>query len=323
MQAISAPTPSNSNSTKGQNNSETHADRPTELRYEAEAIKDIHAVALRIVEHSFPIEFVLAGELAQMETFAIPRIAKLLHRTRQYEDEGVKRLDDTKATMYSIFTKPAGHKDREQMITHLNWVHSHYDIHNDDNIYTLIRMFLHPIEWIEKWGRRPLNENEKQALAGELNVIAKQMKIENMPVNYKAMQAWQQKYREQNQTYHPDNLAVSEGMIRAIEQHFPRVIRPLIKPTVLTLLDNETLIEALGFKAPSLLTKALVKTGITSWKYASRLYNPWSHRKFSNGWFVNYYPSYANEPGGFNLCKVGPKKLLTARDKQEIRCPFH
>jgi hypothetical protein len=61
MQAISAPTPSNSNSTKGQNNSETHADRPTELRYEAEAIKDIHAVALRIVEHSFPIEFVLAG----------------------------------------------------------------------------------------------------------------------------------------------------------------------------------------------------------------------------------------------------------------------
>ena len=281
-------------------------------------------ISQNIVEHDFPLEFVLAGELAQMETFAIPRISKLLHRTRQYESEGLKRLDDTKATMYGIFSNDPKSIERKQMVEHLNWVHSHYDIHNDDNIYTLIRMFLHPIEWIEKWGRRPLNVTEKNALAEELLRISREMQIEDMPKTYEEMMTWQDSYRAEYQAYHPDNLAVSEGMINGIKQHFPAPFRPLVKQVVLVLLDNDMLVQALGYKSPGRVSKGFVNLMLKSWKQISRWHNPWQEKKFSDGWFLNYYPSYegAEYPNGFELNKLGPKKLLAAREKNG-GCPFH
>lgn len=286
--------------------------------------QDSFSVSQTIMEHSFPIEFVLAGELAQMETFAIPRISSLLHRTRQYEHEGLKRLDDTKATVYGIFSNEPESRDRKQMVEHLNWVHSHYDIHNDDNIYTLIRMFMHPIEWIEKWGRRALSTQEKEALVSELVRISGEMNIHDMPTSYDAMRAWQDQYRMKHQHYHSDNLAVSEGMMEGIRQHFPRWLRPFIKPTVLVLLDNEALLEALGYKQPGLITKGIVHAGLRAWKLLSKIYNPWRNAKFSEGWFLSYFPSYEGDeyPNGFELCKLGPKKLLAARDKRGA-CPFH
>jgi len=285
---------------------------------------ETYRIAEHIAEHGFPLEFLLAGELAQMETFAIPRISRLLHRTRQYENEGLKRLDDTKATMYGIFSNPPESAARKQMVAHLNWVHSHYDIHNDDNIYTLIRMFLHPIEWIDKWGRRALNETEKEALASELERIAEEMQIQNMPRGYHAMDAWQKTYRAENQRFHPDNQAVARGMIEGIKHHFPASLRPLVEPMVLVLLDNEQLVAALGFKPPGKLSRAWVHTLVRVWKHLSRYYNPWETKKFSEGWFMGYYPSYngADYPNGFDYCKMGPKKLIHARNKTG-RCPFH
>jgi hypothetical protein len=316
MQAISAHPDNAKSPLVATHHAKIHGDKKSE-------VDRSHAITSRIVEHDFPVEFVLAGELAQMETFAIPRISKLLHRTRQYEDDGVKRLDDTKATLYEIFTQPAGHEAREKMVSHLNWVHSHYDIDNDDNIYTLIRMFLNPIEWIEKWGRRPLSSSEKQALADELNVIAQQMNIRDMPKTIEAMDHWQQDYRAENERFHADNAAVAGGMMQAIELHFPKLLRHLVKPTILALLDNDPLLVALGYTPPSRISKVLVKGGLASWRLASRIYNPWAHKRFSDGWFVNYYPSYADDHDGFSLCKVGPKKLLAARDKKASGCPFH
>lgn len=273
----------------------------------------------RIVEHSFPIEFILAGELAQFDTFAIPSISALLHRTRQYENHGLKRLDDTKANLYGIFLNPEGSQQRQTFIDHLNWVHSHYKISNEDNIYTLLRMFLYPIEWIEQRGWRSLSTEEKDALALELIKIGHAMQITDIPESYAAMQRWQQHYRQQQERYHPDNEAVAKGMMAGVQDHFPRWMRGWIKHAVLVCLKDDQLVQALGFKVPGKLSRISVAVILKSWNLFRRVYNPWRRKKFSNGWFVNYYPSYQ---GKFSYAKMGPEKLLAARDKKG-GCPFH
>ena len=272
-----------------------------------------------IVEHTFPVEFIIAGELAQFETFAIPSISKLLHRTRQYEEHGLKRLDDTKANLYGIFLNPEGSTERQKMIDHLNWVHSHYTISNEDNIYTLLRLYFFPIEWIEKHGSRSLTSNEKSALVTELLKTGEAMNISDLPRTYDAMKIWQRSYRQQHESYHEDNAAVAQGMMEGLQAHFPQWTRGMVRSGIIALLRDKELLKSLGFKPANWFSKTCVNLGISLWKNYSRIHKPWRRKKFSDGWFVNYYPSYQ---GAFSYCKMGPDKLLNARQKQG-GCPFH
>lgn len=274
-----------------------------------------------IIEHEFPLEFLLAGELAQFETFISPSISSLLHRTRQYEEAGLKRLDDTKATMYGIFKYAPGAHEREQMLNHLNWVHSHYAISNEDNIYTLLRMFMHPIEWIDKWSRRKLTPQERQALLETMLQLALDMNIQDMPQSYEAIQQWLKAYRKHHTGFAEANQQVARGMMKGLEQHFPRLMRPVIKPCVLVLLDDNETLSLLGYQRPGVISKVLVHGSLKAWKLYSKLFRPWKNSAFTESWFVNYFPSYAQE-GGFSMCKLGPRKLVSARHKKGT-CPFH
>ena len=214
---------------------------------------------LNIVEHEFPLEFLIAGELAQFETFAIPSMSKLLHRTRQYEEDGLKRLDDTRATVYDIFTKPSGHPERERMLTHLNWVHSHYTISNDDNLYTILRTFFHPIEWIEKHGWRKLTRDELEAMKVEMLLVGRSMNIEFPSEDIEALRTWQNKYRAEHQVHAADNQYVAEGTVRALQEHVPKGFKKLVGRLVPAFLYDTKLITALGLKQPSKLDRVLGK----------------------------------------------------------------
>ena len=278
---------------------------------------------LKIIEHDFPIEFFIAGELAQLETFAIPSISKLLHHTKQYELEGVKRLDDTKATLYGIFLAPEGDKARETMIEHLNWVHSHYTISNDDNVYTLLRLFFYPIEWINSRAWRKLTSKEINIMTRELIKIGNAMHIELPSADFSKLDAWQRNYRKKHQRYDVTNQAVCDGTLKALTSHFPQWSRGII-PTVISALLNDTqLIKALGMNPARAGSKICVGTLLLIWKLLNKVYRPWKTRKFSQGWLATYYPSY----GAINTkqvpcCSLGPRKLINHRNKTQ-GCPFH
>lgn len=276
--------------------------------------------AIKLIEHEFPLEFLIAGELAQFETYAIPSMSALLHQTGLYEQDGLKRLDDTRATMYAIFTNPEGSEKRNTTIEHLNWIHSHYDISNDDYLYTILRMFIRPLEWIEKWGWRQLSQQEIQALTVEMIKIGKAMGIVFKSEDFSELYQWQANYRAKHQVFAQTNQYVALGTIDAIQQHFPRWMHTHIKNWVCVFLDDEALLDALGLSTPSPLKKKLYELPLIGWKWLNRLYRPWKKRPFSNGWLANYYPSYEN--GELNCCTMGPRKLIKHRN-QRSGCPFH
>ncbi|MDX1757069.1 MAG: hypothetical protein R3175_13490 [Marinobacter sp.] len=273
----------------------------------------------RIADHDFPLEFLIAGELAQFQTYAIPSISRLLHRTAQYEQDGLKRLDDTRATMTVIFSNPEGSAKRQAMIQHLNWIHGHYTISNEDSLYTLLRLFLNPVEWIQRWGWRALSQEELDLLVAELVSVGKAMNIQFQDETFEGLNRWQQAYRAEREHYHPDNQAVALGTIHGLKAYFPRWLRPLVPTLVSALLEDKDLLRHLGLTPASRFQQATVSSLLGLWRWGSKVYRPWERRPFSEGWLANRYPSY--QDNRLSLCQLGPRKLVRRRNARS-GCPF-
>ena len=113
----------------------------------------------------FPWDYVQGTGIAFMRDYGIPSIAALLDRTREFEDHGVKRYDDTiligdEATLDGI-DSPRSHA----ALRRLNRIHGHYDIPNDELAYVLATTIVGPVRWIEAYGWRPLDPHELVAIA--------------------------------------------------------------------------------------------------------------------------------------------------------------
>ena len=57
------------------------------------------AIFKQLLLREFPMEFLLAAEIAQLRTFTFPRGTGLLHATGEFEKHSLKRLDDTRAIL--------------------------------------------------------------------------------------------------------------------------------------------------------------------------------------------------------------------------------
>ena len=179
------------------------------------------AIVTYLADHDAPLDYLIAGELAQIQTFGIPSISKLLHRTKQYEEHGVKRLDDTRAILTECMMESVQSPRGAHMVKHLNWIHSHYEISNDDYLYTLALFIVEPIRWMESFGYRKLNEKEKTAIYLAFKSLGEAMNIEDIPVSLEAFYIWYHDYRQQHLNYHEDNKKVTDGLIESVKDMFP------------------------------------------------------------------------------------------------------
>ena len=258
-----------------------------------------------------PIDFLLAGELAQIQTFGIPSISRILHNTRLYERQGTKRLDDTRAILTECMTDTVHSERGQAMVERLNFIHSHYDIRNEDYLYTLALFMVEPVRWCRTFGYRPLTEAEKQALYLEFRDLGRAMNIDNIPGDYAAMERWYQSYRAEHLACDPANGAVTEGLIEGMVGMFPRRLQPLLRPllrrAVLVLINDDALLQVLGIKPPARTTRwlifAMMKMRAASMKYL----NIWQLRPFEGSFIQRYYASY---PGGYQTQCLGPEKII-------------
>ena len=109
-----------------------------------------HDEILRLTARfEFPWDYSQGTGIAFMRDYGIPSIAELLDRTREFEDHGVKRYDDTlligeEATLDGI-DSPRSHA----ALRRLNRIHGHYDIPHDELAYVLATTIVGPVRWIE------------------------------------------------------------------------------------------------------------------------------------------------------------------------------
>jgi hypothetical protein len=271
-----------------------------------------------LANHDAPLDYLISGELAQIQTFGIPSISKLLQRTKQYQNNGLKRLDDTRAILTECMTDSVQSQRGQHMIKHLNWIHSHYEISNDDYLYTLALFIFEPDRWMETFGYRTLTSREKYAGYLAFKSLGQAMKIKNIPDSRDEFESWYQDYRQQHLVYHPDNKKVTDGLIDGMKEMFPFLLRPLVRPVMLTLINDAELLAATGQKAPSKLIQSCIRGLMKLRKWSQVYFNPWQQQSFETSYLGQHYKSY---PTGYQNSVLGPEKIVA--NATSNGCPFH
>lgn len=256
----------------------------------------------------FPLEILLAMELAQLRTFSIPSISTILHATREYECRGVKRLDDTRAIMIEIFRYPKGSQEQQEMIEHLNAIHGLYCISNDDYLYVLTTFMFDPGLFIERFAFRKLRAHEWDAFFYLYKDLGERMGIQNIPPTREDMWAWRCAYEDENQRYHAANEAVARGFLSSVREVLPRPLRPLGERLPLALMNDERLLQSLGLTRPSKAWETLVVRSLQQTRRASRYINPFESKGVEH--WPAIYEHYTTYPDGYERLQLGPARVL-------------
>jgi hypothetical protein len=275
------------------------------------------AIVKYLANHDAPLDYLISGELAQIQTFGIPSISKLLHRTKQYQNNSLKRLDDTRAILTECMADSVQSDRGQHMVKHLNWIHSHYEISNDDYLYTLALFIVEPARWMETFGYRPLTEREKYAGYLAFRSLGQAMGITDIPESRDEFVAWYQDYRNQHLSYHPDNKKVTDDLIDGMKEMFPFFIKPLIRPVILTLINDPDLLVATEQTAPPRFIQTIIKGFMRVRKLSQKYINPWQKKSFETSYLGQHYKTY---PEGYQNSVLGPEKIVK---NSTSGCPFH
>jgi hypothetical protein len=136
-------------------------------------IDEAQWITHQFFQYEMPALARFSTAFALFRTYGIDSIAEILLqypppcaanavRTSQLADRtvGGKRYADT-AILISEFTTNAFDSDRHALaLARVNWLHSHYNIRNDDLLYTLSVFVTCPTRWLERYDWRPLSSLE-------------------------------------------------------------------------------------------------------------------------------------------------------------------
>jgi len=168
---------------------------------------------------------------ALFKTYGIPSISGLLATTKELSSQETvsKRYADTEILIATFVGCPisgfldpsfaANNKGQDAQpaedpramiaLARVNWLHSQYNISNDDFLYTLSLFVNEPIVWAERYGWRPLSPLERHAFYIYWVEIGKRMGIQDIPKSMEELMLWSKEYEGKCMVPDPINAEVA------------------------------------------------------------------------------------------------------------------
>jgi len=269
---------------------------------------------VEIVRLSYYYEFtwdtVRSLELAFLRTFAVPSIARLLAATQEFERAPQKRYDDTDLILSEILENGYDSERGRQALRRMNRIHSQFNISNDDMLYVLSTFVIEPYRWNQRFGYRPLCENEKIAMHAFWFELGKRMNIREVPATFEALRAFNRQYEEERFGYCEGGHQVANYMIRLfLSWYLPRWAFPLGRPFLLAILD-EPLLRALGLPRSPDVAQWLAENTLKMRAWLLRFWPPRKRPKYRTQRKIRTYPD------GYEVGELGAYPM---RDEVEAR----
>lgn len=250
--------------------------------------------------HEFPWDYTQGTGIAFLRDYGVPSIARLLDRTRQFEDHGVKRYDDTLLFAEEASVEGLDSPRSHASVRRLNRIHGHYEIPNDEFRYVLATTIVGPVRWIEQYGWRDLDPVETRALANFTTRFGTLMGIKDLPTTYDGYLELLTSYERDHFEFDPANRRVTEATLRIAQQTAPPPLRPVVRRVTIALMD-EPLRTALGVpRQPTWFVRA-VSSGL---RLRGRLLRWAPPRRTAH----HHRPS--SYPQGYRLGDLGPASML-------------
>jgi hypothetical protein len=262
----------------------------------------------------FPVEFLLAAEVAQLRSFTFPHGTRLLHAAGEFEKHSLKRLDDTRAILYEMGRDSFYSPRAEKMAGHLNQIHGFYKIPNDEYLHTLSTFIFDPWEFINRYGWRKLTRNEELCIYNIYYRMGELMNIKDIPGSFEEYWQWKLAYEAEHQAYAEANHQVAGGLIIGIKKLLPAVLSPFVLPFVLSLIDQR-FAELLGYRYPNRLVRGFFQGFMWCRRLVTRYFTLWDVLDFE----TVFFGTFKSYPNGYNPLKLGPTKLIKRMEAREAK----
>ncbi|WP_329787114.1 oxygenase MpaB family protein [Lentzea sp. DG1S-22] len=197
----------------------------------------------------FPWDYQKALEMALFRTYCVPTISGLLERTGEFERRPQKRYDDTAVLMAELVEHGYDSARGREALRVVNRQHGRYDISNADMLYVLSTFIYDPIDWLRRYGWRPLTHNERLAAFHFYRAVGARMGIREIPAGYDEFLAFKTAYEQEHFVFAPSNRRIGQYTLDLFCSWYPSVARPVVSRAVVSMLD-EHMVRAFGFTAP-------------------------------------------------------------------------
>lgn len=249
--------------------------------------------------HEFPWDSQRATEIALVRTYAVPAIAELLARTREFVDNTEKRYDDTAIILVESGNYIGGKTDDPTPIRRLNRMHDSYDIPNEQFVYVLATFVVMPKRWIDRYGYRTLTVAEVESMVRYWQRMGELMGIANVPADYDGFADYLDTYEREHFGYSAGGRAISDATFDVVDSWYPAALRPLVRWAGIAMLDTP-LRRALRYDDPPAIIAAGVEAAlqvrkrVVKWLPARRNYvSPLDRLRLRT------------YPGGYDVAQVG------------------
>jgi hypothetical protein len=249
----------------------------------------------------FPWDYTRALELALFRTYCVPSISALLAATGEFEKRPQKRYDDTALLMAEIAAHGYDSPRGREALKVVNRAHGRYPISNDDMLYVLSTFVYDPIDWLARYGWRPLHDNERLAAFHYYREVGRRMGIRSVPAGYDEFATFKRDYEAKHFVYSDTNRRIGEYTVGLLAAWFPAFLRPAVRLAVRGMLD-EPMLRAFGITPAPKFVGALGEAGLKARAAALRFFPPRRRSVLGVSRRNRTYPGY---PDGYRPSDLG------------------
>ena len=226
-----------------------------------DATRDAERIVFLLTSYEFPFDMTRALELALFHTYGSRSVSKLLDRTKQFENHGQRRYDDTNLLIGLFVETGWSGGPGKRAIDRMNAIHSLYRIANEDFLFVLWTFMDFPIQWTRDFGWRALTQHEETAWFTYWRTIGEKMNIADIPTSKAAYDRFIEDYESREMVFDEANANVARATLRILEAWLPKPMRPLVQPIAACLLRPRFLAAA-GLPPPRPWQRAAVRAAL-------------------------------------------------------------
>ncbi len=222
-------------------------------------VVDHQRIAFLTSLQEFPWDTTRSLELALFRAFAVAKGTALLAGSGEFTSRTQKRYDDTVLILAEILEHGYDSERGRAALRRMNQMHGRHAIPNDEFLYVLSTFVFEPIRWNERFGWRPLLENEKLASFYFWREIARRMAIRDVPDDYATLERYYDEFAREHYRFAPENLALAAATRDLfLGWYLPRPLWPLGRPFIHAMIDDR-LLDAVGLPRPNAAVRRLTE----------------------------------------------------------------
>ncbi|MFD6611385.1 oxygenase MpaB family protein [Micromonospora chalcea] len=264
-------------------------------------VRDHHEIYRLSAGYEFPFDYQRALELALLRTYCVPSISALLDATGEFRVRAQQRYDDTALLMAEMVEHGYDSPRGREALRVINRAHGRYAISDDDMRYVLSTFVYEPIDWLDRYGWRPLHEHERLAAFHYYRAVGARMGIRDVPVGFDAFRDFKREYERANFRYAPSNERVGASTLDLFASWYPAPLRRAARLGVLALLPAD-LRAAFGFPAAPRWLSGALTAGLRARAAVVRLLPVRTTSRLTRAPRNRTYPGY---PRGYRPTDLG------------------